>query len=240
MSRNVKWVGLAVAALLVVPVMAFAAAGPPTAATAPSDSSVLTDTYALISGVVNPNGTNTNYYFEWGTTTAYGQTTPVTNAGSGTADVPVDVSLDGLTPHTTYHYRLVALPASPSDPNNPGIVRGGDQIFTTTAPLALYITGGKTPVVGNRAQVKVQCLGPPDEACQGRLNLLSTVKGHQQGDGSASYNVAVGKTKTIGVHLTPAARQAIKASKSHRLVAHATARSSGVKKPGRNLLTLVG
>jgi hypothetical protein len=201
---------------------------------------VLTDTYALISGVVNPNGTNTNYYFEWGTTAAYGQTTPVTNAGNGTADVPVDVSLDGLTPHTTYHYRLVALPATPSDPSNPGLVDGADQTFTTSAPLALYVTGGKTAVKANRAQVKVQCLGPQGETCQGRIGLRGTVKGRAFGAGTGGYNVPVGATKTLSVYLAPAARQAIKASKTHHLIVTATAKTSGVKQSTANKLVLVG
>jgi hypothetical protein len=241
MSRKAKLAGLAVAALLaVVPVMAFAAAGPPTAATAPSDSSVLTDTYALISGVVNPHGTNTNYYFEWGTTTAYGQATPVTNAGSGTADVPVDVSLDGLAPSTTYHFRVVAAPATPSDPSNPGLVYGNDEILTTTAPLTLFLTGGKTAVVKRRAQVKVKCVGPPDEVCRGRIHLSSTVKGRLQGDGSGGYAVATGKSKTIAVSLTPAARQALKAAKSHHLLAEATAKTSGVRAQASNKLILIG
>src|SRR4051812_7235298 len=107
-TRTTRRRGLAVlagASLLAVPVVALAAT--PTAQTAPADASLLTDTYALISGIVNPHGTATSYHFDYGTTTDYGSSTPVTSAGNGTADVPVDVSIDELTPSTTYHFRVV-------------------------------------------------------------------------------------------------------------------------------------
>src|SRR5689334_22124021 len=93
---------LAGVAVLSVPVVAFAATR--TATTSAADPTLLTDTYALISGVVNPGGKASSYHFDYGTTTDYGTSTPVTSAGNGTADVPVDVSLDGLQPDTTYHF----------------------------------------------------------------------------------------------------------------------------------------
>src|SRR5690242_19877118 len=96
LRRSARWVPAVLAVLVALPASASAAA--PTATTSPVDSTLLTDTYALISGVVNPGGTATSYQFEWGTTTAYGQSTPVTAAGNGTADVPVDFSLDKLQP----------------------------------------------------------------------------------------------------------------------------------------------
>src|SRR4051812_19930324 len=75
------------------------AAKAPTVQTLPTDDTVLSDTYALLSGTLNPNGYNVVYRFEYGKTTAYGKSTPVTQAGNGKADVPVDVSLDELKPN---------------------------------------------------------------------------------------------------------------------------------------------
>ena len=47
--------------------------------------------------------------FQFGTSTSYGSTTPITAIGSGLADVPVRIAVQALKPSTTYHFRAVAL-----------------------------------------------------------------------------------------------------------------------------------
>ena len=216
---------LAGLAVLSAPVVAFAATKPPTVSTSPADPSSVTDTYALLSGVVNPNGANTSYWFEWGTTTAYAQSTPATNAGAGTADVPVDVSLDGLTPHTVYHFRIVAQPAGSTDPST--VVDGPDVAFITANALTLRIVGGQAPVSGGRAKLSVHCLGPVDDTCQGHLNLHGTVGGRSVGFGSGPYSVDVGKANTVGVVLSPAALKALTKARNHHARVTATTKPSG-------------
>lgn len=63
-----------------------------------------------LNGTVNPNGIRTTYRFEYGRTTAYGQSIPVpaANAGSGASAMAVSHTVSGLDPATAYHYRLVA------------------------------------------------------------------------------------------------------------------------------------
>ncbi len=80
---------------------------------------------ATLNGTVNPNGAATDYSFEYGTTTAYGNSTAPTSAGAGTSLVAASASISGLAANTTYHYRLVANNAS-------GTSLGADQSFTTT------------------------------------------------------------------------------------------------------------
>lgn len=78
-------------------------------------------------GTVNPLGQQTTYYFEYGTTDAYGQRSPATHddvAGSGRDPLPVHAYLKGLQAGTTYHYRLVA-------ENVTGVTEGADRTFTT-------------------------------------------------------------------------------------------------------------
>src|SRR4051812_40424913 len=57
---------------------------------------------------VNPKGAATTYYFEYGPTRRYGSRTPDASAGRGTRNVNVTAAVGGLTPNTTYHYRVVA------------------------------------------------------------------------------------------------------------------------------------
>jgi hypothetical protein len=123
------------------------AASAPTVAT--GDASAITDAQATLAGTVNPQGQLTSYAFQYGTTTAYGQQTALTSAGSGTADVAVRADLAGLTAGTTYHYRVIATNAS-------GTTVGADRTFRTTGtapppPTAPSATTGSASVSGGSA-----------------------------------------------------------------------------------------
>jgi hypothetical protein len=84
----------------------------------------VTSNSATIGGSVNPNGSSTVVYFQWGTSTGYGYITPQQSAGSGTASMSISASLTGLSANTTYHYRAVAS-------NNAGTSYGLDVSFAT-------------------------------------------------------------------------------------------------------------
>ncbi len=87
---------------------------------APSGQS---NTVAQLNGTVNPNGTATTGWFEWGTSTSdYSQRTPPMDLGNGLVAVGHSAPLDGLTPGVIYHGRIVASNAS-------GLSRGGDVAF---------------------------------------------------------------------------------------------------------------
>jgi subtilisin family serine protease len=81
---------------------------------------------ATLHGKVNPNGLETTYQFEYGTTTAYGSKAPVELgiAGSGYTDLERAVTIKNLKPEATYHFRLVAK-------NKKGESKGQDMTFTT-------------------------------------------------------------------------------------------------------------
>lgn len=98
---------------------------PPSVTTGSATS--VSSSSATLNGTINPNGKSTTYYFEYGTTTAYGSTTSSTSAGSGSSAVSVSSPITGLTPSTTYHYRLKGT-------NSDGTSTGSDKTFTTTNP----------------------------------------------------------------------------------------------------------
>lgn len=81
---------------------------------------------ATLAGTVDPHGWGTTYLFEYGTSTAYGQRWPTVPVDMGALEgpQPVLVTVPGLLPGTTYHYRLVA-----SDGG--GTSYGQDMTFTT-------------------------------------------------------------------------------------------------------------
>ncbi|GEM_PF-1226927 len=83
-------------------------------------------TTASLNGSVNANGLSTTVTFEYGTTTAYGQTaTAVQSPLSSTDNTAVSVGLTGLSGNTTYHYRVKGA-------NVGGTKNGADATFTTT------------------------------------------------------------------------------------------------------------
>jgi streptogramin lyase len=84
---------------------------------------------AKLGALVNPGGVETSYRFEYGTTTAYGQSAPLSegSVGEGLTSHVVWAGASGLASGTTYHYRVVA-----TNEIGPPVV-GPDQTFTTQA-----------------------------------------------------------------------------------------------------------
>jgi hypothetical protein len=108
----------------------------PTAVTGtPTD---ITSTGATLNGQVTPNGAVTAYAFVYGTT-RYDAHTTVDSLGDGTAAIAVSARIEGLTPATTYHVRLVAF-------NHRGFDIGADVAFATlAAPIPVPVPPAPTP-----------------------------------------------------------------------------------------------
>jgi DNA-binding beta-propeller fold protein YncE len=84
--------------------------------------------HATLNATVNPEGSSTSYYFEYGETTSYGAKAPASpkSAGSGTSDVKVAETVEGLKAGATYHFRIVA-------ENAGGTFKGEDKSFATAS-----------------------------------------------------------------------------------------------------------
>lgn len=100
---------------------------PPSAST--GGTAQLSYSSATLNATINPRGSETTYYFQYGPTNAYGAQTATTAVGSGTVGVPVSQTISGLTTGAAYHYRVVASSSA-------GPVVGRDRAFTTkSVPL---------------------------------------------------------------------------------------------------------
>jgi plastocyanin len=117
--------------------------GPAAPVVGTESASAISETEATLNGTVNPSEQATSYFFEYGTTTAYGQKTTEESAGSGASPVAESATVSGLSPSTTYHFRLVAKNAT-------GTRFGADRTFKTTGPPSAT-TGAATAVTGNSA-----------------------------------------------------------------------------------------
>lgn len=107
-------------------------AGPESFATAATPPQILLTkatpliTEATLEAQINPGGLATTYRFQYGPTSAYGQSTATETIPAGADAVTVKAQLFGLSPSTAYRYRLLAT-------NAQGTSAGPDQGFATLA-----------------------------------------------------------------------------------------------------------
>jgi len=118
------------------------------AATTTAASSV-TSSGAILNGTINAYGASTVVTFEYGLTTSYGTAVTAAQSPVGVSAKAVSYTLTGLTPNSTYHYRVVGV-------NSEGTTNGQDQTFTTLvgtptitaiSPTSGPITGGTSVVI---------------------------------------------------------------------------------------------
>jgi sugar lactone lactonase YvrE len=135
----------------------------------------LQPTSASLTGSLSPNGFDAHYYFQWGTTTSYGSTSPEppgTDAGEGAGAVAAITGLTGLAPNTTYHYRLLGT-------NSFGTTFGEDQKFTTSGPPRI----SNEPTSG---------IGHEEATINAKIN---------PGELATTYHFEYGETKSYGTEV---------------------------------------
>ena len=138
-SRRRVWAGCAIAVAMLATCASQALGAAPSATT--GNAQQVQYASAIVTGTVNPAGSATSYYFEYGTSSSYGLQTSAASAGAGNSSVAVQQTLSGLSAKTTYHYRLIATGSGGSD-------TGQDATFTTPATPAPSVTTGSATAVG--------------------------------------------------------------------------------------------
>ncbi len=137
-----------------------------------------------LDGIVNPGGSATDYYFEYGLDTSYGSATPVVSAGSGLANITARGAAQGLTPGGTYHVRLVAT-------NTSGTNYGDDRVVALLPaatgamiePTFLYSDTGVAPLGGLRLGADGALYGTTNSG--GTANLGTVYRVTTSGIGTA-------------------------------------------------------
>jgi hypothetical protein len=138
--RTISSLPILVGVALALPVASLAAkpiVGPKPPSASTGGTLQASYTSVTLDGTINPHGTETSYYFQYGPTVAYGaQTTPAA-VGNGVAGVAVSQAISGLQLGTAYHYRVIAV-------SSVGTTPGQDRIFTTKR-LPLKFEIARTP-----------------------------------------------------------------------------------------------
>ncbi|HWX98137.1 MAG TPA: PASTA domain-containing protein [Solirubrobacteraceae bacterium] len=143
---------------------------------------------AHLSGQLDPQGSDTAYRFQYGTTTQYATSATEVDAGSAAGAQSVGGDIAGLAPATTYHYRLIA-------GNEAGATYGADQTFTTQPATA---AGGPAPPAG-----KTSTTPPPPPVCK-VPNLKGLTVTQARGKLQQAH-CALGRTTTVKRHSRTAA-----------------------------------
>ena len=120
-----------------------AAAVPPTTTTGSAGS--ISATGATLNGTINANNISTAVTFEYGTTTGYGtNVTADQSPVTGSTVTSVSKAITGLTPNTTYHFKVKGVSTG-------GSGNGTDQTFTTAAVVPVATTAAATSVTTSGA-----------------------------------------------------------------------------------------
>lgn len=128
---------------------------------------------AVINGSINPNGANTNFWFEFGLTQSLGQKTTVQSAGNSNAWQLVTGNLSGLETGKTYYYKVFAQ-------NNYGINSGEVKSFTTGHNFGQsgngQVAGATTSVSGNNSSGSKNSGALFSKTTGGNTNAASGIK----------------------------------------------------------------
>lgn len=143
----------------------------------------VTGNSATLNGSINCCGSAAHYYFEYGTTTAYGNTTTAGTLPAGVTAVPVSANISGLQAGALYHFRLRAR-------NDFGTSDGADLTFTTLLTIAQQPTNAGA-CVGGTATFSVAANSP-----------AATYQWQRRLAGSADFEDIPGATAAI--YTTPA------------------------------------
>ncbi|MDP1621761.1 MAG: LamG-like jellyroll fold domain-containing protein [Bacteroidales bacterium] len=128
--------------------MTFTTAGPPTVVTNPVTN--VLPVSATLNGTITANNLSTTVSFEWGLTTAYGNTATATpGTVTGVTATPVSANIAGLTNGVTYNYRCKGV-------NTGGTTFGANMSFIAGCPAvasAGAITGPTGVCSGSTGKV---------------------------------------------------------------------------------------
>ena len=111
--------------------------------TTTSSANSITSNTATITGVVNPNGSDTYFWFQYGTSSSLSGSvaTSQQDLGAGTTGSTISANLSSLTSNTTYYYQVWAR-------NGAGTAHGGILSFTTANGSAFPAPSLTSPAAG--------------------------------------------------------------------------------------------
>jgi len=183
---------------------------PPPASVTTGPVGEIAGIYVTLNGTVVSQGPGT-FYFQYGTSSAYGEATPTLPLASSSTAQLLAATLS-LSPGTTYHYRIVAT-------NLAGTAYGADQVFTIPpeAPTIRLLKHGRLTSLlqrglrvrvsdSSRAIVDLKLLVDARTARVAHIIAANSRRKTKVTVGSLRVTVAADRGKTVTVRFRGAAR----------------------------------
>ncbi|HWF73737.1 MAG TPA: hypothetical protein VG186_10365 [Solirubrobacteraceae bacterium] len=215
-------------------------------------ASSVSGTSAQLNGTIDPGGLDTFWAFQYGTSTAYGQTTSPVPL-NGTSKMAVSTVIRGLQAGTTYHFRLIAVQgAAGTSGESTGFV-ADDVTFTTSGSPSITTSSqnGKKHakaslrsrtlhVRGRATLIPWGCSGSAGAVCKITMSLSAKGKSGSVSCGTGTFSASTGKRRSVRVALKTKCLALVSAARHHRLGATLKATSRAGSGSLKTKVTLVG
>jgi hypothetical protein len=233
---------------------ALIAAAPVQAATSTTNGGAtsVTSSTATLNGSLQVSYPDSAWAFQYGPTTAYGHVTKAQLAQPGGVQT-VSVPITGLTPGTTYHFRLVVYQITTTTSDYSA---SADRTFQTLAAPSSHQPPanppGKHPSYGTaglrsrsllvrkgRLAIPLRCAGKRNARCTGSLSVRATGKhGRSVSCVATRFSLSAGSSLTLRPRASSACTKLLAAAHRHRLRATLRASFSTHQAPMRVPVTL--
>ncbi len=191
-------------------------------------ATAVTATSATLHGSFHVSYPDSAWAFQYGTTTSYGKLTPATTVHTGNYNVSALIT--GLTPGTTYHFRLVVYQVTTTDS---GYSPSNDLSFQTHSASSGNPSGHKPAGNGtaglrsrsllvskNRVAVPLHCSGKTGSKCKGSLTVRAPgAHGRSIRCGGTSFSLRAGNTRTLHPKLGSSCISLLTTAPKHRISA---------------------
>jgi hypothetical protein len=224
------------------------------------DGSAVSAGSATVNGTVYPEGAPVTVQFQYGTSTAYGQSTDPQAIGAVNVATPFSATLSGLDPGSTVHYRAVVntdfgtvfgadrtLPTSSSAPAGNGSSSGTGN--SKTPKLDLKIAVAKEPLAKLLKTGKLGVTATVDAKASVSLSGAAKLKVRKHGKvrtklvpvfTPATASLGGAGSQKFQLKLSAKGRKKLATLSKATLVITGTATAAGAKATGQGTATLSG
>ena len=174
------------------------------------DATSITRTSALLSGVVDTSMPGTTFFFQYGTTTAFGKRTHTKSVATGLS--AVSSRIRGLRPGTRYYFRLVVYQGGSATL----VAYGGSHTFRTKPPAPRVSVRSRRLTVHHRVtSIPMSCTGPHGTTCAGTVTVRAGGRGAICA--RARVRIAAGRRRDIRAPVTSYCAALLAKARHHRI-----------------------